>query len=294
MESVAIGINVHRRGAAVDGAPPVSCRPGVSVTRTMDPEDGSAGGFTEDAYEDAERRVSSRSRDDALAGTTLFVRYEDAIDGTLEHAVEGRIDESTLRSNLHLAAHTVFEADEVTVDGRPFGSFLRDAPEYRFVEWLLTTLIYEIRRTGTSDGLSKLYASIERIDRIDFDGDATTASTGGDSASFDLVFRDEGADPLVIAAFDEGGDPTAAVPVDSFVERASRVAEATGTLVAAFFVTASQFGAGATEVVAEATRGGLFSRTARRSFVTLSRQRGFHLCLAEIRDGDCSLTVPEL
>ncbi|MFC7172615.1 hypothetical protein ACFR97_05875 [Haloplanus litoreus] len=259
----------------------------------MAPEDDSAGGSTGDAYEGAERRVSSLSRDDALAGTTLFVRYEDTTDGTLEHAVEGRIDESALRSNLHLAAHTAFEADGVTVDGRSFGSFLRDAPEYRFVEWLLTALLYEIRRTGTSDGLSKLYASIERIDRIDFDGDAVTDGTGRDSASFDLVVRDERADPLVIATFGEDGTPTGAVPVDSFVERASRVAEATGTLAAAFFVT-SRFATGATEVAAEATRGGLFSRTARRSFVTLSRQRGFHLCLVEAQDETCHLTVPDL
>ena len=234
---------------------------------------------------------------EALAGTNLFVRYEDKTAGTLERAAQGRIDESTLRDNLRIAHHTEFETGGVSVDGRPFEAFLRETTEYRFVEWLLTALTYEIRRTDTRPALSKLYEAIERIDRIDLGGTVDVTDEARPepvSESFDVIFRDKMGDPLFVAAFDEGRDPTAAPVVEELIDGASRVSERAGTLAAAFFVSTSFFDSEAMKTAVDATRGGLFSRSSRRSYVKISRKAGFHLCLVEARDDEFFLTVPEL
>ena len=59
-------------------------------------------------------------------------------------------------------------------------------------------------------------------------------------------------------------------------------------------MTTSFFEPGALETASEATRGGLLSRNKRKSFVNLSRKRGYHLCLVEARSENFTLTVPEL
>jgi hypothetical protein len=242
----------------------------------------------------AERTLT---RDEALSGTNLFVRYEDKTEGTLERAAEGRIDESTLRANLRIDYHTEFETTGLSVDGQPFESFLRATPEHRFAEWLLTAVTYEIRRTDTRAELSKLYEAIERVDRIDLDGEVDVMADGRadtTTESFDVVFRNKMGDPLFVAAFEDGRDPTGASAIESLLDRTRRVSDAEETLAAAFFVTTSYFDADAMEVAVDATRGGLFSRSSRRSYVKLSRKSGFHLGLVEARDEDFFLTVPDL
>ncbi|MFC6988273.1 hypothetical protein ACFQJD_05250 [Haloplanus sp. GCM10025708] len=82
--------------------------------------------------------------------------------------------------------------------------------------------------------------------------------------------------------------------MQSLVDQATTVTEAVDSLAAAFFLTTSYFDPDAMEVTADATGGGLFSRTKRKSYVKISRTRGFHLCLAEARDGGFYLTVPDL
>ncbi|GAB3323955.1 DUF7527 domain-containing protein [Haloplanus salinarum] len=234
---------------------------------------------------------------EALAGTNLFVRYEDKTAGTLERAAQGRIDASTLRDNLRIDHHTEFETEGLAVDGRPFEAFLRGTTEHRFVEWLLTALTYEIRQTDTRAGLSKLYEAIERIDRIDLGGEVdVSAETRPEatSESFDVVFRDKMGDPLFVAAIEDDRDPTTASAVEELIESASRVSETATTLAGAFFVSTSFFESAAMKAVVDATRGGLFSRSSRRSYVKLSRKSGFHLCLVEARDDDLFLTVPDL
>jgi hypothetical protein len=238
--------------------------------------------------------------EEALAGTNLFVRYADKASGTLERAAEGRISESELRDNLRLEYHTEFETEGVTVDGQPFEPFLRATPEHRFAEWLLTAVTYEIRRTDTRADLSKLYEAIGSVDRIDLDGEVDVTVEGGDgetestTVTFDVVFLNKMGDPLFAAAFDDSRDPTHAGAIRSLLDGAQSVSRAVESFAAAFVVTTSFFDADAMEVAVDATRGGLFSRSSRKSYVKLSRKSGFHLCLVEARDEDFFLTVPEL
>jgi hypothetical protein len=164
----------------------------------------------------------------------------------------------------------------------------------------LTDLLFEIQRTDAA-GVSKLYDTLERIDRIDFDGEiavgdetASDADADADAASFDVVFRNKMGDPLFVAAFEASREPTRAGPIRSLVEDARSVGETTPSLAAAFFVTTSFFDADAMEAAVDATRGGLFSRSSRNSYVKLSRKSGFHLCLVEARDGEFYLTEPDL
>jgi len=240
------------------------------------------------------------SPDEALSKTNLFVRYEDKAEGTLERAAEGRISPAELRDNLRLNYHTEFETEGVTVDGQPFETFLRGTPEHRFAEWLLTAVTYEIRRTDTRAELSKLYEAIESIDRIDLDGevDVTVEDAEGEvettTMAFDVVFRNKMGDPLFAASFDDSRDPTRAETIQSLLDGARSVSRAVESFAAAFVVTTSFFDADAMEVAVDATRGGLFSRSSRKSYVKLSRKSGFHLCLVEARDEDFFLSVPEL
>ncbi|SDZ89719.1 hypothetical protein SAMN04488065_1082 [Haloplanus vescus] len=237
---------------------------------------------------------------EALAGTNLFVRYEDRADGTLEDAVSGSLAPDDLRQNLRLDYHTEFETESAHVDDQPFETFLRATPEHRFTQWLLLSLASEIRRADARTELTKLYDAIEDVDRIDFHGtvdvtpDDAEESEAAPTETFDVVFRDKMGNSVFVAAFDDSRDPTRASPIQSLVENAKPVSDALPSFAAAFAVTTSFFEADAMEAAVDATRGGLFSRSSRRSYVKRSRKTGFHLCLVEARDGDFFLTVPEL
>jgi len=100
--------------------------------------------------------------------------------------------------------------------------------------------------------------------------------------------------PLVVANVNDSREAATGELMNSLVDSASRVSESTDTLASAFLVTASFFEPEALETAAEATSGGLLSRDKRESFVKLSRKRGYHLCLAEARDSQFHLAVPEL
>ena len=250
--------------------------------------------------DDSDVETRTLTPEEATSGTNLFVRYADKASGTLERAAEGRVSAAELRDNLRLEYHTEFESEGARVDGQPFDAFLRTTPEHRFAEWLLTALVYEIRQTDTRAELSKLYEAIENVDRIDLDGDVDV--TAGDdeggaestTVTFDVVFRNKMGDPLFVAAFDDSRDPTRAGTIRPLLDGARSASRAVGAFAAAFVVTTSFFDADAMEVAIDATRGGLFNRSSRKSYVKLSRKSGFHLCLVEARDEDFFLTVPEL
>ncbi|MFB6108544.1 MAG: hypothetical protein ABEJ82_06865 [Haloplanus sp.] len=259
-----------------------------------------------DRVEELEARIASLDDDSvpertmdpstALSGTNLFVRYEDKSAGTVERAAKGLVDVTEVRSNLRLDYHTEFETEGLVVDGRAFEAFLHDTTEFRFVRWLLSEPLFEIRRTDTRPQLSKLYEALPEVDRIDFDGEVSVADEAGgaDTVAFDVVCRNKMGDPLFVADIDESRDPTEASAMSSLLDRARTVGESSDSLAAACGVTSSFFGADAMETAVEATRGGLFSRSNRRSYVKLSRKRGFHLCLIEARDEDFFLSVPDL
>jgi hypothetical protein len=241
---------------------------------------------------------------EALSGTNLFVRYDDKSSATIEHAAAGRVPQEELRANLRIDYHTEFETGEVRVDGRSFETFLRGTTEHRFTEWLLTELLYEIRRVDAQSDVSKLFEAIEGIDRIDIDGEVSVdrgsadvdadTDAGEETMSFGVVCRGKMGAPLFVADFSDSRDPTRASTIESMLDRTTPVAESNESLAAAIVVTTSFFDANAMETAVDATRGGLFSRSSQRSYVKLSRKHGFHLCLVEARDEDFFLTVPDL
>ncbi|MFW6018766.1 MAG: DUF7527 domain-containing protein, partial [Halapricum sp.] len=234
---------------------------------------------------------------EAIAGTNLFVRYGSKSDATLSAAHDGDVDANAVNANLSLEYHTEFDDTETTVDGVPYESFLHDTIHYRFVEWLVSDLLYEIRDTGHRSALEDLYDAIPRIDRVQFDGTVTLED--GDEAtpieeSFDIVVRDRMGTPLVVTNLDDSRTATTEEMMTGLVTSATRAGQAHGRLSGAFFVTSSFFEPNALETAAEATGGGILSRDKRESFVRLSRKDGFHLCLVESRDDDFHLSVPEL
>ena len=253
----------------------------------------------ESASADADAPERTLDPDEALSGTNLFVRYEDKSGPTVERAANGNVPREELRANLRIDHHTEFDTAGVRVDEQPFEAFLRRTTEHRFVEWLLTELLYELKQVGGRSEVSKLSDALDRIDRIDLDGEvavggAEAATADADPVSFDVVCRDKMGAPLLVADFSDSRDPTRAPTIESILERATSTGRSESALAAAAVVTTSFFDADAMEVAVDATRGGLFSRSSRRSYVKLSRKHGFHLCLIEARDEDFFLTVPDL
>jgi hypothetical protein len=236
----------------------------------------------------AERRTLPPT--EALAGTNLFVRYESKSAGTLQGVHEGQTTRETVNENLVLDYHTDVDTEGLYVDGDPYETFLHGSVRYEFARWLVTDLFYEIRDTGSRRVLDRLYDAIPEIDRVEFS--ATVEGAGEES--FDVVCYDRMGNPLIVADVNDSRDPTTRAMMQSLVERATAVTETAETLAAAFFVTTSYYGPDAMEVAAETTGGGLFSRTKRKSYVKISRKRGFHLCLAEARENGFYLTVPDL
>ncbi|MFB6182990.1 MAG: hypothetical protein ABEI96_00405 [Haloarculaceae archaeon] len=235
----------------------------------------------------------------ALDGTNLFVRYESKGQPTLESAHDGGADAEAVARNLNLEYHTQFDADDTEVDGQPFEEYLHGTIQYRFVDWVINDLLYEIRDTGAEAGLQDLYDALPRIDRAELNGGvAVTYMESGETQhgeeTFDVVLRDRMGDPLVVANLNDSRIAASETMMSSLVTATKRVRESKETLASGFLVTRSFFEPEALETAAEATGSGLLSRDKRRSFVKLSRKEGFHLCLAEARNDEFYLTVPEL
>ncbi|MFB6125337.1 MAG: hypothetical protein ABEJ59_05200 [Halanaeroarchaeum sp.] len=233
----------------------------------------------------------------ALSETNLFVRYESKGKPTLTALEERQVDPSAIDENLRLEHHTQFEADEVTVEGRPFEQFLADSAPYRFVDWLVREYPYELLESGARAQLQAVYDAIPRLDRIEFDGTVETTSPEGEASTsqFDVVVRDRMGEPLLVAEINDSRDPVRGDAMESLVTNATTVGEGNESLAGAFYVTASFFEPGALEhAQTAADEGGFFSRSDRASFVKTGRKSGYHLCLVEDRQDAFHLTVPEL
>ncbi len=248
-----------------------------------------------DAGDGTTRASESMPPDRALSGTNLFVRYDSKGQATLNHAHGGSATRSDVRENLRLEHHTTFETGGVAVDDRPYEEFLRDSTEYAFAQWVVSDLLYEIGETGNRSGLAGLFDAIPDIDRVELRGEVGVETDDGvEQRAFDVVFRDRMGDPLFVADINPSRDATTEAMVGSLVENTHTVATEAETLAAGFYVTESFYEPGALETVADRTDGGLLSRSKKRSFVKLSRKRGYHLCLVEARGGEFHLNVPEL
>ncbi|KAA9398033.1 hypothetical protein Har1130_05815 [Haloarcula sp. CBA1130] len=239
------------------------------------------------------------SAGEAINGTNLFVRYNSKGKATLEEARDGDASREDVEANLRLEYHTQFEAEGATVNGTPFEEFLEDSIQYRFVNWLIRNLLYEIRDTGHAGAMKDLYEGLPAIDRAELNGNVTVTYTedGQENRSqeqFDVVVRDRMGNPLVVANINDSREPASEGQMSDLIRNAERVGNASGSLASAFLVTSSFFEPGALETAEDATSSGLFSRDKRKSFVNLSRKEGFHLCLLEARNQEFHLAVPEL
>ncbi|ADB59951.1 hypothetical protein Htur_1059 [Haloterrigena turkmenica DSM 5511] len=238
------------------------------------------------------------SADRALADTNLFVRYASKSQPTLESAHGGESDRSDVAANLRLEHHTGFDAADVAVDGQPYEEFLAGTMEHRFVDWLTSTVLFEVRDTGNADGLGDLYDAIPQIDRAELDA---TISLQDDETEdvpeqvrFDVVAFDKMGNPLLVANLNDSREPATQGMLEEMEEAASAVKANYPDLAAAVVVTSSYFEPGALEVAEQATSGGLLSRGSKMSYVNLSRKTGYHLCLVESRSEGFHMNVPEL
>ncbi len=248
------------------------------------------------AATDADRRLSAQ---EALSGTDIFVRYHSKGQATLEKAHGGSTRKEDVNENLRLEKHTQFDANTVAVGGQSYHEFLESTLEYQFVQWVIRDLLFEIRDTGHQKALSDLYDVLPRIDRAELSGviDVTYTEDGQETQSqegFDIVLRDRMGNPLLAANLNDSREATTDSMMERLITSAERVGQSSGGFSGAFFVTESFFDPGALEIASDATQGGLLSRDKRKSFVNLSRKRGYHLCLVEARNENFHLAVPEL
>ncbi|MEF8976147.1 MAG: hypothetical protein V5A21_07965 [Halapricum sp.] len=236
---------------------------------------------------------------EAIDGTNLFIRYGSKGDDTLKAAHDGTAKADAVNENLNLEYHTQFDAAEAAVDGQSYDEFLTGTIHYRFVEWVVRELLYEIHDTGHRDALADLYDAIPKIDRAELNASiSVTYTENGEEQrtqeAFDVVLRDRMGNPLVVINLNDSRQAATGEMMSTLVTAATRVGESSERLAGAFLVTSSFFDPDALETASEATGGGILSRDKRESFVRLSRKDGFHLCLVESRDGDFHLAVPEL
>ncbi|MFC6732472.1 hypothetical protein [Haladaptatus sp. DYSN1] len=236
---------------------------------------------------------------EALSGTNLFVRYNSKSKTTLQSVLEGEAEAMDIVENLRIEYHTQFDAADVSVDGQQFEAFLTETVQYRFVEWLTRSLLFEIRDTGNEEAVRELFAAIPKIDRAELNAKVSIryqqdGEEHREQLTFDVVLRDRMGNPLVVADFNDSRDPATESMLASLITEGSRVAETADSLSAAFFVTSSFYDPDALETASDATGGGLLSRDKRKSYVKLSRKQGYHLCLVEARGGEFYMNLPEL
>ncbi|SMO89471.1 DUF7527 domain-containing protein [Halorubrum cibi] len=256
-----------------------------------------------DRLDQAESRLPEGERSlspaEARDGTNLFIRYDSKGGATLDDAHDGAVGRDELRDNLRIEHHTSFETEGLVVDGEPFESFLRGTMEYGFTRWLVEDLPFEVGETGNGSALRDLYDALPEIDRAEIGGSVSVViQENGEEVreqrSFDLVLRDRMGNPLFVAELNDSRAPTAGATLESLVANGGVIAESNEAFAGAFAVTASFFEPDALEAASDAVGGGLFNRSKRKSFVKLSRKRGYHLCLVESREGGFHLTVPDL
>ncbi|WP_281193310.1 hypothetical protein [Halorubrum sp. F4] len=245
---------------------------------------------------DGDRSLSAA---EARDGTNLFIRYDSKSGATLEDAHDGAVTRDDLRQNLRIEHHTSFETEGLLVDGEPFESFLRETMEYGFTRWLVEELPFEIGETSNGSALRDLYDALPEVDRAEIGGSVSVVIRENgeetrEQRSFDLVLRDRMGNPLFVAELNNSRAPTAGGTLESLVANGGVIGESNEAFAAAFAVTASFFEPDALEAASDAVGGGLFNRSKRKSFVKLSRKRGYHLCLVESREGGFHLTVPDL
>ncbi|TQQ79813.1 hypothetical protein EGH24_09985 [Halonotius terrestris] len=233
----------------------------------------------------------------ALEGTSLFVRYDSKGASTLQTAHDQGVDPNEVNENLRLEHHTTFETDGLTVDGEPYEAFLEDRIEFAFADWLVRDLLFEIQATGTQAGMRGIYDAIPKIDRIELRGTVDLGTDEDDEPithDFDLITRDKHGNPLFVANFDESNQPVSPEPVEGLIESGSEIRGREKHFIAGFGVTTSYFSPEALDAAESATGSGLLSRSKKKSYVSLSRKRGYHLCLVDRIDDGFDLRVPEL
>jgi len=245
---------------------------------------------------DAETRLS---QGEAIDQTNLFVRYNSKGDATLEAVHSGNAKQSAVDDNLKLEYHTQFDAATAAVGSQQFETFLTESIQYRFVDWLVRALLYEIRDTGNPDTMSELFDALPKIDRAELNGQVSVeyvedGEQHRTQEQFDVVVRDRMGNPLIVANINDSRDPATDSMMTDLIRRAERVGSSSDSLAGAFLVTESFFEPPALETAEEATSSGLLSRDKRKSFVNLSRKDGYHLCLVEARNQEFHLAVPEL
>jgi hypothetical protein len=245
------------------------------------------------AATDAERRLTPS---EALSGTDIFVRYGSKGKATLEKARAGEAGREAVHQNLRLEKHTQFDAESAAVGGQRYGAFLEETLAYGFVRWVVMELLFEIRDTGTESGMADLYDALPEVDRAELKGTVAVVAGEGETAqqTFDVVLRDRMGDPLLVADLNDSREAASEGMMEGLITAAEQVGQTEEGFSGAFLVTSSFFEPEALEVASEATAGGLLSRDKRKSFVNLSRKRGYHLCLVEARKGNFSLAVPDL
>lgn len=248
------------------------------------------------AATDTERRMTPP---EALAQTDLLPRYDSKGDATLEKAHSGSHRAEDVVDNLNILTNPQFEEDSVSVGGQTYREFIESTLEYRFVKWVIRDLLFEIRETGHEKSLRNLYDAIPDINRIDLDGvvDVVYSQDGQETRSqesFDIVFRDRMGEPLVVANLNDSRQEASQEMMETLVRSAERVGQSVDEFASAFLVTRGVFEPAALDTAEEATKGGLFNRDKRKSFVNLSRKKGYHLCLVEAPEENFSLLVPEL
>ncbi|MFC7058331.1 DUF7527 domain-containing protein [Halovenus salina] len=248
------------------------------------------------AATDAERRITPA---EALTGTDIFPRYRSKGDATLEKAHDGSNRREDVLSNLQLEQNTQFDAEAVAVGGQEYSEFLESTLEYRFVNWVVGNLLFEIRETGHEKALKDLYDALPVIDWADMKGtvDVVYKEDGQETRSeesFDIVLRNRMGEPLLVANVNDSREGATQSMMENLVRAAERVGQTSDAFAGAFLVTRSFFEPPALETADDATKSGLLSRSKRKSFVNLSRKRGYHLCLVEARNENFTMLVPEL
>lgn len=233
----------------------------------------------------------------ALEGTNLFVRYDSKGTATLDTAHDGGADPAALDENLRIDHHTTFDTAGLTVDGDPFEAFLEDRIEVAFANWIVRDLLFDIQGTGTQSGMQRIYDAIPMIDRIELRGTVDLGTDEDDDPveiPYDLIVRDKHGNPLFVATFEESNESVGAPVVEELIQDGNDIRQREQEFVAGFTVTTSYFDPGALEAAENATSGGFLSRSRGKSFVSVSRKQGFHLCLVDRIDDGFDLRVPEL
>lgn len=232
---------------------------------------------------------------DLLLKTTIFRKYHDEIDGSLNDILMMGKEELThclseaVAQNIKLEvsssyslARMVFEQDEIDFKGA-----ITNRLQYKLLNWLVTELFFSINTSGNIDKMKRLYDAIPQLDNFRFN--VHIENEFGCQPEFSAVGYNAAGQALILVRVGEANS----MDLESFIYDVTTVQNGgNDTLLAAVYVSEEKFNPQTLAVYHNnVKKEGFFNK---QKGLVKTKKDGFHLVVSEYQNDSFTIVAPTL